>query len=117
MSKVIICGGRKYKERPDDFSKIRAICEEHEIKEIVSGGARGADAVGERFANYYKYNIATFDAEWDLHGRSAGPIRNSQMLEYIKMHNGIVIAFPGGRGTDHMKSIANYNSIEVIEIE
>ena len=69
--------------------------------EIVSGGAEGADALAKEFAfrNHLKYT--EFPADWTKHGKAAGPIRNKQIVEYIKEANGLIIAFWDGesRGT------------------
>jgi hypothetical protein len=52
------------------------------ITEIVSGGARGVDQLGEKVATAFGIPIKIFPANWDLHKRAAGPIRNQQMAEY-----------------------------------
>jgi hypothetical protein len=56
--------------------------------------------------------VEEYKADWDTYGKSAGPIRNQKMLD-----TGIdyVIAFPGGRGTEHMKKIARKAGVTVIE--
>ena len=48
---------------------------------IVSGGARGADALAARFARDCNVPLTVFEADWSAHGRSAGPKRNSQIVE------------------------------------
>lgn len=50
--------------------------------EIVSGGAKGADALGERYAIENGYKLTRFTADWDRFGKAAGPIRNEQMAIY-----------------------------------
>lgn len=49
---------------------------------IVSGGARGADQLGERYAHEKEYSVEFFPADWGEHGKKAGYIRNVQMAEY-----------------------------------
>ena len=56
-----------------------------------------------------------YPADWDTHGRGAGPIRNKQMLEEGKPD--LVIAFPGGKGTANMIGQAKEAGIPVREIE
>jgi hypothetical protein len=50
--------------------------------EIVSGGAQGADALGERFAEWNGTAVKKFPADWDKHGKAAGHIRNREMGDY-----------------------------------
>lgn len=50
--------------------------------EIVSGTAKGADKLGEGFAEYHNLKLTKFPADWDKYGKSAGIIRNRQMAEY-----------------------------------
>ncbi len=97
--KLIIAGSRNLEN--DDLVE-RWVLTKFDIKdidEIVSGGARGADSCGESFARKYDIPIAIFPAEWNIHGRAAGPIRNAQMAKY----GDVLIAFTsGGRGTTNM---------------
>lgn len=68
--------------------------------EIVSGGARGADTLGERYAKEHSLPFFRCEAEWDKYGRAAGPIRNEKMAKYATH----LIAFLGNnsRGTQNM---------------
>lgn len=77
--------------------------------EIVSGTARGADKLGERYAHEKGYPVKRFPANWDLHGRSAGPIRNREMAEYADA----LVAFYDGSsaGTKSMISLAEKNNL------
>ena len=68
--------------------------------EIISGGATGADALGERFAKEHNLSLKIVPADWKTYGRSAGPRRNEQMARIA----GTLIAFWDGksRGTKNM---------------
>ena len=46
---------------------------------ILSGGASGADALGERYAKQRKHILKVMPADWNKYGRAAGPLRNKQM--------------------------------------
>lgn len=94
MIRCIIAGGRTF----DDYAlvkrKLDAIFQHQECVEIVSGGATGADALGEQYARERGWPVKRFPADWDL-GKRAGPLRNAQMVAYATH----LVAFPGGRGT------------------
>lgn len=85
------------------------------ITEIVSGTARGADRLGEQYANANSLPLKKMPAEWDKYGKSAGYKRNEQMAEY----SDCLIAFWDGqsRGTKHMIDIARRLDLEVIVIK
>lgn len=98
---VIIAGGRDF----NDYELLKRKCDAilknvDEPITIVSGGARGADRLGQRYATENGYHLAVMNADWDKHGKRAGYIRNANMLEYADC----LIAFHDGksRGTAHM---------------
>ncbi len=77
---------------------------------IVSGGARGADALAERYAIEHDYQLEVFPADWDKYGKSAGYHRNHEMHRYISQYNnscGCVAFWDGkSRGTAHNFQLA-----------
>lgn len=79
--KVIIAGSRKGIERRQVYSAIQW-SPFFTVTEIVSGSARGVDTFGEEWAALNLRPIKQFPADWEAHGRAAGPIRNRQMAEY-----------------------------------
>ena len=78
---------------------------------VISGTARGADQLGERWAQIRRYDIERFPAQWDIYGKSAGYKRNEQMAN-TATH---LLAFWDGqsRGTKHMIDIARTHNLEV----
>ena len=48
---------------------------------IVSGTAKGADRMGEKYAGEHGYKIEQFPAEWGIYHKGAGPIRNMKMVK------------------------------------
>jgi hypothetical protein len=99
--KIIIAGGRNFTDW-EYFNAYMSFTIPPWIKidEIVSGGARGADALGEQFAQINNIRLKVFPADWDRHGRKAGPIRNSEMGIYA---DGLVAFWDGkSTGTNHM---------------
>ena len=93
MYKVIVAGSRDFTDYPLLCSLMDQELAGSENVEIVSGGARGADALGERYAREHGYSLKLFPADWDKWGKAAGPIRNSQMAGYADA----LIAFWNGR--------------------
>lgn len=75
-----------------------------DFDEIVSGGARGADFCGKKLAEEYNIKLTEFIPNWDLHGKKAGLMRNSDI---IKAADVIFVAWDGvSRGTANSLSIA-----------
>lgn len=101
MKKIIIAGSRDYNDYAD-FSHWVDLCFEKVKKsiEIVSGGALGPDSMGEKYANEHEIKLRIFPAQWSLHGKRAGIIRNKDMGDYADS----LIAFWDGksRGTKNM---------------
>ena len=80
--KTIIAGSRTFMDYKLLLSKVDHYRKDHEITEIVSGGADGADHMGELYAHSNGITLKVFPADWKTHGRAAGPIRNKQMADY-----------------------------------
>jgi hypothetical protein len=78
-NRVIIAGGRDI----HDYNLVLEAIEESsfQIDVVVSGGASGVDALGEKYAIEMNIPLAIFQADWHTHGRAAGPIRNRKMAE------------------------------------
>lgn len=74
-----------------------------DIKQIISGGAKGADALAKRYAEEHNIDYKEFPANWDKHGKSAGYIRNKQIVDAADE----VVAFWDGesKGTQHTITI------------
>lgn len=79
---------------------------------IISGGARGADSLGERYAKEHNIPIKIFYANWNLHGNKAGYLRNIDIIENAH----IVIAFWDGtsKGTKHSIDLATSKNKNLI---
>jgi hypothetical protein len=53
------------------------------IVQVVSGGEpSGIDRCGEVYAKVHNHALRIFPADWNRHGRGAGPIRNQQMARF-----------------------------------
>lgn len=81
---------------------------------VVAGKARGADTMAVDWAVTRFCQFCEYPADWDKHGKSAGHIRNKQMI--VCEEPDLVVAFPGGRGTANMIKQAQDAGIETIII-
>ena len=118
--RIIIAGGRDFedydslkKHMTECLSTVSDIIDGKEIV-IVSGTAKGADSLGERFAEEYGYAIEKFPANWDAYGKRAGIIRNIAMAD----HADALIAFWNGssRGTANMIATATRKILHLFPV-
>jgi len=78
--KVIIAGSRHI----ENYEALKALIEATgwDIKEVVSGGCRGVDMMGEQWAGEQGIAVRHFVADWAQYGREAGELRNREMARY-----------------------------------
>jgi hypothetical protein len=78
---------------------------------IISGAARGADQLGEKYASMRGLDLVRMPAEWDRDGKSAGFKRNTRMAQTADA----LVAFWDGksRGTKHMIAEAHKKNLNV----
>jgi len=98
--RVLVCGGRDFSDCSAVFVRLDAVHAKFGVSKVISGCARGADTLGIEWANARGVSCERYPADWEAHGRAAGPIRNQQMLDEGRPD--LVVAFPGGRGTADM---------------
>jgi len=102
--KVVVAGGRTFTDYDLMKERLDKILEGKSNITIVSGTAKGADKLGERYAKERGYNIKRMPANWDKHGRSAGYKRNEEMA---KVGDHVVCFWDGNSsGTKHMIDLA-----------
>lgn len=113
--KVLVCGGRGFADQKSLFGILSGLGGPRSpIDTIVTGGAPGADQLAEKWSRFSQVKRISYPAKWNRFGKPAGLIRNQEMLD--QENPDLVIAFPGGRGTAHMVSIAKEAGYEVIEV-
>lgn len=130
--RILVCGGRDYgrfwngtewvpnRRQLDRLRRtldaaLEAARSAGKVAVIIHGNARGADLLADQYAREKSLRVLSFSADWNLHGRRAGPIRNKQMLDEGKPH--AVIAFPGGAGTANMIKLAKDKGIPVLHVK
>lgn len=109
---ILVCGGRNF----TDYEKLLKVLNVYssQVSLIVHGAARGADTLAAVWAANNKTPVKAYPANWGLHGKSAGYIRNHDMITKEKID--LVVAFPGGRGTANMVKQARERNITVLEV-
>lgn len=131
-SKILIAGPRDFNNQSYVFSALdmvfsRLIKSPKETRntleintlenvEIVEGSATGIDSLAREYAISKDIKYKEFPADWNKHGKAAGPIRNKQMAEY----SDILIAFRyvdnPSRGTENMIRQAKENKLKIITV-
>lgn len=107
--KVIIAGGRDFKQTNRDCDLLLRLHKLFNFTEIVSGTCKGADLFGESFAKYISVPVKQFKPDWSL-GKIGGIIRNEQMAKYADA----LILFKGGRGSANMMGNAFKYSLKIL---
>lgn len=111
--RVLVCGGRDFADYAAVDRALTAVNAEGAITALIEGGATGADNAGKVWASVRNIPVETYRADWKRHGRAAGPLRNTVMLD--KGRPDAVVAFPGGKGTADMIRQATRAGIKVID--
>lgn len=102
--KIITAGSRDFNDYELFKKEVSKIIYESPDTVIVSGLARGADAMGVKYASDNNLEIKKFPADWDRYGKSAGYKRNEEMAAFADT----CICFWDGKskGTNHMINLA-----------
>lgn len=110
--RVIIAGSRNF----NDYDYLERCCDmlldsPNLWYAVLSGNAKGADTLGERYAKENHMVVYQYPANWDEHGKAAGHIRNEEMAKNAD----ILVAFWDGssKGTKDMIELAMKYKLEV----
>lgn len=107
--RTIIAGSRGI----DDYDLVVKAVKESgfNITEVVSGGAKGVDSLGEKWAAANGINVERFIPDWDSYGKRAGVIRNEEMGNYAES---LIAIWDGkSKGTKHMIDYARDKGLAV----
>ena len=132
--RIIIAGGRDFDDYEKLHNEVFNVLVDLNMKyknkisdtmrfEIISGKAKGADLLGEKFAKEYKVKLTLFPADWDKYGKSAGYRRNAEMAKYAVEGKeqgviGVLIAFWDGKskGTKSMIDLAKRYGLDEVYV-
>lgn len=123
--KVLVCGSRHFGFKLEERDKIFGVIEEavesckdlntseYNNLTIIQGEAKGVDRAAGEWAVLCNVPQERYPADWNKHGKAAGPIRNKQMLDEGKPD--LVVAFlaKDSRGTANMVEQARKAGVEV----
>ena len=115
MATFLVCGGRHFTDGAMLNEWLNFYHAEIGITFLVHGDARGADRLAGAWARNHGIPVKAFPAEWIAHGWSAGPRRNQQMLDSVRVD--YVVAFPGSAGTADMVRRAEAYDIPVLPVD
>ncbi len=81
------------------------------VSVVLSGKARGADALGERWAKRFRIPVEEYPADWNKFGNGAGYIRNAEMADNAEA---LIALWDGeSKGTKHMIDLAERKGLKI----
>ncbi len=128
MRVLIVTGGRTLGMHLGRPALLEILYASHAISEawrelgathMYVGDALGADKIARAWASVRCIPVTVFVADWQRHGKAAGPIRNEEMIvtAYSEADEGAagarLLALPGGAGTENCVRNANKYGIPV----
>ena len=109
--KVIIAGSRDFNDYTSLKNKMDIILKNQKDVTIVSGTARGADKLGERYAGENHHKVEKYVPMWDIYGKKAGYMRNEEMA---KVADALVVFWDGkSKGNKHMIDIGKKFKLKI----
>lgn len=95
--KVGVIGSRGF----TDYELVKKTLSKMNITLLVSGGAKGADKLGEQYADENNIEKKIFLPDWEKHGKGAGMIRNTDIVDESE----VIVAFWDGSSKGTLDSI------------
>lgn len=113
--RLAVSGGRNHAPAPWEMDAFRRALDELQPTELHHGDSSGVDRIVSAWVRreYPALTIIAHSADWDAHGKAAGPIRNREMMSRCEA----LIAFPGGRGTQNCVLVARQQGRRVVFIQ
>lgn len=95
--KAAIIGGRDF----NDYNLMLEVLENVAFSVVISGGAKGADALAKEYALDHNLEYIEYLADWNAYGKRAGMMRNIDIINACDF----VIAFWDGNSPGTKNSI------------
>jgi hypothetical protein len=99
--KLAVIGSRNFSDSHLLTKCLNMLNEEYQLTTIVSGGAKGADIMGQRWAEIRGIETEIYLPDWENLGKRAGILRNKDIVEA----SDIIIAFWDGISNGTRNSI------------
>jgi len=112
---IIVCtGGRDH----DEPTVVEMTLLDLNPKGVIVGDcSTGVDLYVRTLCDYNKILYTVFKADWSKHGKSAGPLRNKEMVKMGKMLGATLVAFKGGKGTANCIKEAENVGLTIMRVE
>lgn len=111
--RIVCTGGRDYEDDAMVFDVLLALKPE---SVHVGDCPTGLDRTVRDFCKSKRIPVRIYEADWKTHGKAAGPIRNRHMVE-MAGPDAVVIAFPGGKGTESCVAAARGLNRMILRVE
>lgn len=116
--RILVTGSREWTDKATIRHALFATWRAAGVPEdvvLVSGHARGADAIAEVMGDGFGFTVERHPADWEHKHQAAGPIRNTEM---VKLGADVCLAFlmPDSKGTKDCMAKARKAGIDVIVI-
>lgn len=107
--RTIIAGSRHLTD--PELVERAVIASGFKISVVLSGRARGIDQLGEGWAKKNGTPVELYPANWNEHGRAAGPLRNREMVSKAEA---LIAVWDGvSRGTEDCIAEARRRGLKV----
>jgi len=104
--KLVVSGSRDCTDYGTIWKHLNLAINKNDITEVLIGDCKGVDSITKSLMEKYytKIPVRVFKADWNKHGKAAGPIRNAEMMA----EGDILLAFPtsDSKGTRNCINIA-----------
>lgn len=87
--KTAVIGSRSF----NDYMFMKEVLRFYTITLLISGGAKGADKLAERYADEHNIKKSIYLPDWEKHPKTAGILRNNLIVSAAEL----VIAFWDGQ--------------------
>jgi hypothetical protein len=113
-TKVLFCGTRHH--HADFVPVVQKVLDQFKPEDtiIMSGAAPGIDTIAAREAKKRGFKVQLFPADWQRHGKAAGPIRNSLMIANGPKH---VFCFPYPSLETSIGTLDTHNKAKAAKID